>query len=199
MSPVWKLADEIPMIMISSHLTVCFSKHVFKQLGYIRTARKGIGIVFGVYLFTTVFIDATNVDPSEITFRALFMIPFGLILLLNVYIFRSLHLLIPEEGKRESVKTCAKMCLTSSLIAGAAWLIDAKACYSPIVAYFQLHTFWHIGVSITAYLLVCIVACLKPYNTIEWRCNMCPLVVENAVEYLSESLSDKHKCDVELV
>ena len=89
------------------------------------------------------------------------------------------------------------MCLASALIAGTAWLIDAKACSSPITAYLQLHTLWHIGVAITAYLLVCIVASMKPYNTIEWRCRICPLIVENAVEYLAGTLADKRL--VELV
>jgi hypothetical protein len=179
MSPVWKLADEIPMCMISTFVAVTFVKHT----RMITNAWIGSGAA--LYLFAIVFVDATKVDPSEIAFRTLFIAPFALLVFVNVYLYRRMGTsLNRDEVKVRALQACGRAAMVSALVAGVCWLVDAKACVAPWVAYMQLHTIWHVGVSITCYLLICIAGAMGRKNDILWKWKYVPTIVESvAVEY----------------
>jgi len=172
LSPTWKLADEIPMILISSFLTMSFASKFPNPC-----AKPWVICVITTYLFTTIFIDSTNLDQSQIGFRTLFMIPFVVILGINIALFRGLDTMLQyDQNKKDAMFTCGKACLVISLLAGSCWLIDSKACNYQWVSYLELHSLWHLGVSAVSYLLICISACFSPKNTILWKWHF-PIVV----------------------
>jgi hypothetical protein len=107
MLQIWKLADELPMLLISSFLTVTFVKHIAGEFK-LPYAKKWIGIIFTLYLFITIFIDVGMFDPTEYAFRVLFLFPFAMILFSNLYIFHYLTAHFPEPEKDDQLLYVAK-------------------------------------------------------------------------------------------
>lgn len=152
-----KLFDEFPMIFIATFciLSACLSmwprwKAVWS---YMAT----------VYLFTTLWLDATRIDPTENAFRVMFCLPFVLMMAIHAVLYARKAV----ADMTADVQRLYRATLAWGTTGCVAWIIDLHAC-TPFVAWLRLHAVWHVCIAYTAYCLLCLKAVLEGTSGVEW-------------------------------
>jgi hypothetical protein len=162
-----KLFDEFPMIFIAMFNILSLSLSLLSKAwkGYVCTLATG-------YMFVTIWIDATHIDPTENAFRTLFTLPFALLLATHAYLYATHK--VPLQ-----IRPLYKGALLCSSVGCCAWLIDLHAC-DQTVAHLRLHGLWHICVSVTGYLLLCIHASAENNADIKYIYKVIPIMRETS-------------------
>lgn len=164
----WKLFDEIPMIMITTFTVLNILKK-YKNKFYI--------FILTCYLFFAIWFDSistyenNNDDIDILIFRILFILPFIIILIYYIYIY-----------KYTSDKKIYKNTLLFGSIGCVSWLVDMHLC-NYYTALFYLHSIWHISIGITAYYIFCIntINNKKYIYRIGWKYKIIPIIYQNNI------------------
>ena len=180
----WKFFDEIPMVFISTFLMYSLYSKISHRYKKYLPFKPYICYLLTFYLFFTIWFDVTKIDTTEITFRFLFVFPYGIMI--------TIHSLIYGLLKNELSHTIKKLYLNTliyALIGGVAWLIDSTLCLSIVVSHLQLHTIWHIFIAYTTHHLICINSVLfNDTVDIYWIYNILPILIDaEQVDYSEQN------------
>jgi hypothetical protein len=170
--PRWRLAAEILIGLVAVFITIAYMKHIQLPNSY-------NGGMAGLYLFAMLFVDTTMVgETARVVVRILLLVPFGISGLVAWHLYTRMAASIVSCSKRNmSLRACFRLAVIAGGITWPCLIVDTVACNSPVVAYFELQALWHIGSSISLYLMICMAGGLSHKNDILWKWNRLPVLV----------------------